>query len=165
MFKQFIISDFNSVDLKIEFCGYHRCEKNHSYGPSVRDIYLAHFCLNGKGVLCDKYGRHNVSKGEFFIIRPNEMTTYTADKTEPWEYVWVAFSGTNANIFNNEISVYPFARLTSRREIQPIQIPSGTVPLPSRVSFSSDSQARKIYPPAVHHSGRVNSLIPLSAKA
>ncbi len=110
MFKQFIISDFNSVDLKIEFCGYHKCEKSHSYGPAVRDSYLVHFCINGKGIFCDKNGRHYVSKGEFFIIRPNEMTTYTADTNEPWEYLWIAFSGKDANIFNNEISVYPFEK-------------------------------------------------------
>lgn len=108
MFKQYFMSDSTSVDLKVEFCGHEKCANGHFWGPYVRDSYLLHFCLNGKGVLQDKYGEHNISSGEFFAIRPDEVTTYRADDVDPWEYVWVAFSGNDASFFNSNESVYPF---------------------------------------------------------
>ena len=105
-FIQYLISDFNSKDLRIEFCGYHKCEKNHSFGPAVRDCFLVHFCISGKGCFTNKHDKYYIKKGEYFIIKPEEITTYTADKEEPWEYVWVAFSGTETQVFYKEISVY-----------------------------------------------------------
>ncbi len=103
-FIQYLIPDFNSQDLKIEFCGYHKCEKSHAFGPAVRDCYLVHFCISGKGYFTNALGNHTVKTGEFFVIKPEEITTYIADKDDPWEYVWIAFSGKEAKIFNENVS-------------------------------------------------------------
>ncbi len=90
------------------FSGHEVCEKSHKFGPYIRDYYLLHFCLKGKGVLIDKFGRQTIQQGELFIIRPGEITTYLADNIEPWEYSWLAFEGSFADIFNTDRSVYPF---------------------------------------------------------
>ena len=34
-----------------------------------------------------------VTKGEAFLIHPHEITTYTADKKTPWEYMWIELDG------------------------------------------------------------------------
>ena len=105
---QNMIDDICTKDIIPIFSGHEVCEKNHKYGPHIRDYYLLHFCLNGKGVLIDKFGNHTIRQGELFIIRPGETTTYLADGNTPWEYSWVAFGGELADLFNTNRSVYPF---------------------------------------------------------
>ena len=75
------------------FAGEEDCKPHHNFGPYIREHYLLHFCLSGKGVFFDKSGEHAVGAGEFFIIRPGEVTRYVADGTDPWHYVWFAFRG------------------------------------------------------------------------
>lgn len=104
--KELFIDKSESQDLSPIFFGAQACTKNHSFGPHTRNYYIIHFCLCGCGKLKDKFGEHNISAGQLFIIRPNEITTYTADSVTPWEYVWLAFEGKIANVFNTDRSVY-----------------------------------------------------------
>lgn len=105
---EIMIEKSKAKDIIPIFYGHEVCRKNYKYGPNTRDYYLLHFCLKGKGELFDKFGRHVVTQGELFIIRPGEITTYCADNEEPWEYSWIAFEGDFADIFDTESSVYPF---------------------------------------------------------
>lgn len=105
---QNMIDDICTKDIIPIFSGHEVCERNHKYGPHIRDYYLLHFCLNGTGMLIDKFGNHTIRQGELFIIRPGETTTYLADGNTPWEYSWVAFGGELADLFNTDRSVYPF---------------------------------------------------------
>jgi len=107
---QNMIGDTAARDIIPIFTGHEICKKSHSFGPHVRNYYLIHFCLGGKGELSDKHGRHKINKGELFIIRPGEPTTYTADSEEPWEYTWISFGGDMASIFDTGRSVYPFPK-------------------------------------------------------
>ena len=88
------------------FVGYEACRRGHSFGPYVRDYYLIHVCLSGQGRLQDPYGEYTVRGGQLFVIRPGEVTTYTADLEHPWEYVWIAFRGRAAGVLDRETSVY-----------------------------------------------------------
>ena len=88
------------------FYGYERCLPKHNYGPHVRDYFLIHICLSGCGVIRDRLGEHKVESGEFFLIREGEVTTYTADECDPWEYVWIAFKGNAAGAFAPDKTVY-----------------------------------------------------------
>ena len=76
------------------FYGYEKCKSLHSFGPFVRPCYLIHYVLSGKGIFEYENRITEVSKGDIFIIHPGEITKYTADKKEPWEYSWLAFSST-----------------------------------------------------------------------
>ena len=38
-------------------------------------------------------GTYDVEPGQIFIINPDELTYYQADSTDPWKYIWIAFSG------------------------------------------------------------------------
>ena len=108
MIKDAIIDRIEgATDIVPKYAGEERCAPGHSFGPAVRDNYLLHFCLAGNGTLYNKHGAHQVSTGELFVIRPGEITTYTADSADPWHYVWIGFTGKRAEIFNNERSVYP----------------------------------------------------------
>ena len=103
-----MIEEIRTTDIIPIYSGHEVCEKNHKHGPHIRDFYLVHFCLKGKGMLVDKFGSHTIQQGELFIIRPGEITTYLADGSDPWEYSWIAFVGDISDTFNTDRSVYPF---------------------------------------------------------
>ena len=105
--KQYVIERGGEFsDISPIFIGEHNCDSGHSFGPYVREYYLIHFCLSGCGVLKDKNGNHKISSGDLFIIRPGEITKYTADKKTPWSYCWIAFHGSRANAFATAESVF-----------------------------------------------------------
>ena len=108
--KEFFIDKSESQDLSPIFFGAETCAKNHSFGPHTRNYYIIHFCLCGRGKLQDRFGEHHISAGQLFIIRPNEITTYTADAVTPWEYIWIAFEGKIANTFKTDRSVYLYPK-------------------------------------------------------
>ncbi|WP_073339157.1 AraC family transcriptional regulator [Clostridium grantii] len=84
------------TDLDIYQCGFEECNKNHSYGPAMRDHYLIHYIVKGKGNFERKGETYNLSEGQGFLICPNEITYYKADSEEPWTYYWVGFNGVKA---------------------------------------------------------------------
>ena len=94
-----------AVDFIPLMVGRSRCTPDMSYGPHVRDHYIIHFCISGRGILYKDGAEYNVEEGEMFIIRPGEVATYTADEKNPWYYAWVSFLGTRASLFDKGQSV------------------------------------------------------------
>lgn len=89
------------IDLGLYQYGMERCEPSHSYGPAKRNHFLFHYVVSGTGTLFadDSRGRTNtyqIKSGQGFIIYPNQITTYIADKNVPWEYIWIEFDGLRA---------------------------------------------------------------------
>ncbi len=82
--------------LTIHYCGHENCAPGHSFGPAIRSHYLIHFILKGKGYYQVNGEIFTIEEGSAFLIKPNETTFYQADYTTPWEYVWIACSGTEA---------------------------------------------------------------------
>ncbi|RFZ79682.1 AraC family transcriptional regulator [Lacrimispora amygdalina] len=83
-------------ELTIYYCGHETCMPGHYFGPAVRKHYLLHVVLKGRGVYRTSDREYRLMEGEAFLIKPQEVTYYQADNREPWEYAWVAFSGTEA---------------------------------------------------------------------
>lgn len=73
------------------FYGYQQCPPKHSFGPAVRSCYLLHYVFDGRGTFYKNGHAYPVSRGDVFVIAPEELTTYTADEQEPWRYCWVGF--------------------------------------------------------------------------
>ena len=73
--------------------GYHKTEPNHTFGPAIRPYFLIHLIASGKGTFEKAGVKTTLSVGDAFIIRPGEVTVYSADKNDPWEYYWISFSG------------------------------------------------------------------------
>lgn len=71
--------------------GCQQCLPNHSYGPAVREHFLIHYVVSGHGTYSVGGKTYAVSAGEAFLIKPCEVTFYSADKNEPWHYVWASF--------------------------------------------------------------------------
>lgn len=87
------INNLGLKDINIELFGMQECEKNRYWGFGVRNCYLIHFIINGKGVFENSYGRHNLSKNMGFISVPGEKMFYQADSEDPWHYIWIGFNG------------------------------------------------------------------------
>ena len=93
-----IFPNHSFVDLGLYQFGLETCEAGHSFGPARRNHYLFHYVINGRGVLYadDSKGHTNTFKihsGEGFLIFPEQVNTYVADISNPWEYTWVEFDG------------------------------------------------------------------------
>lgn len=86
-------------DINMYQCGMEECEPGHSYGPAVRDHYLVHYVLKGKGYFHINGKIHTIHKGEGFLICPDVITFYQADNDDPWDYTWVGFNGIKAQQF------------------------------------------------------------------
>ncbi len=86
----------DNVSLAIFNCGLQSCLPEHTWGPGIRDHYLIHLVVSGKGsYTVDGYTYH-LKAGDMFIIKPSQLVTYCANKDDPWEYFWVGYNGTYA---------------------------------------------------------------------
>ena len=95
-----IFSDERFLDLTVYQYGYEKCEPLHSYGPFVRNHYLFHYIISGKGMLSvtekDDNAVYHMEAHSGFLIEPGRINLYSADQKFPWEYVWVEFDGLRA---------------------------------------------------------------------
>lgn len=87
----------DNVELSIFNCGHEPCLSGHTWGPGVRDHYLIHLVVAGKGVYQVNGASYTLQAGDLFLAKPNQLITYAADETDPWEYYWVGFNGACAN--------------------------------------------------------------------
>ena len=96
-----LFADERFMDLTIFQYGYEKCAPLHSYGPFVLNHYLFHYIISWKGTLLAD-DRNNVtteyhlSANQGFLIEPELVNTYFADREDPWEYTWVEFGGLRA---------------------------------------------------------------------
>lgn len=96
-----IFSDDRFMDLTLYQYGYEKCRPLHSYGPSIRNHFLFHYIISGKGTLlvdetAEITREYKLHGGMGFLIEPDRINTYFADREEPWEYAWIEFSGLKA---------------------------------------------------------------------
>lgn len=87
-------SNFSSVSaINLDYCGWEKCSPGYQFGPYVREFFVIHIILDGKGYYRTPNGEFTLQKGDAFFIYPGEETTYWADKEDPWHYTWVGFHG------------------------------------------------------------------------
>lgn len=101
LMKQIYFSKSENTDIFPIQVGQYQCPSLNTFGPYVRDYHIVHFVLSGKGVLINSRGTHTISAGEMFVIREGELTTYVADKDDPWLYTWIGFSGKRKTLFDD----------------------------------------------------------------
>lgn len=97
-------TDFSTVnkeglDIIIYQCGMEKCKPSHQFGPAVRDHFLIHYILQGCGNFYVDGKCYTLHKNQGFLICPDVITYYEADKDEPWIYTWVGFKGIKAESY------------------------------------------------------------------
>lgn len=86
-----------NLSLTVYNTGYEKCSSGYTWGPAIRDHYLIHYVISGKGTLNSGGVVYPVKRGELFFVRPSSVVSYAADPDDPWEYCWVGFNGTEAD--------------------------------------------------------------------
>ena len=92
-------------DFHLCFCGFAECKPLHSYGPAARPNYILHYVMKGKGIYQVGETKYPLKEGQAFLIEPESLTFYQADKTDPWSYLWVGFGGTEAQRFVRDLGL------------------------------------------------------------
>ncbi len=96
-----IFPNENFIDLRLYQYGWEQCEPLHSFGPYIRNHYLFHFVISGRGTLNARQDdgssrSYRLGANEGFLICPGQINTYCADAEDPWKYVWLEFDGLRA---------------------------------------------------------------------
>ena len=75
----------NNIELSIFNCGLERCAPGQTWGPGIRDHYLIHLVVSGKGVF-EVGGR--TSSSAIRPTRPSHGNTAGSASTEPAPISW-----------------------------------------------------------------------------
>lgn len=91
-----VFQDERFVDMNLYQFGWERCAPLHHYGPAIRNHFLFHYIISGKGQLDTNEQIYELKAGQAFLLCPGQISTYYADKDDPWVYTWVEFDGLRA---------------------------------------------------------------------
>lgn len=94
--NSYIVTEKELVSLSVYNVGFQKCDSLYQWGPGIRDHYLIHYIISGKGTYQVKDKSFQLKAGDTFLVYPNTEVTYYADSEEPWEYAWVGFTGSDA---------------------------------------------------------------------
>lgn len=92
----FISLDHQNDYLNLCHSGTDTCRPGFSVGPLVKNFFLIHYIVAGKGVYTVGNRQHHLGVGDAFLIRPGKTVVYTADQEDPWQYCFFAFNGQSA---------------------------------------------------------------------
>ena len=93
--------------LFVRTCGWHRCDPGHQCPKRFYPDYSFTFVLKGKGSYTIGEKTFLIREGECFTIFPNINITYTADREDPWEYIFAIVSGEDTASLVQSIGVTP----------------------------------------------------------
>lgn len=87
------------------FSGTGKPHNGYKVGTAINDYYLIHSITAGEGLFECNDKRYPCKAGDTFYIFPGVPFSYQADKTNPWEYSWVGFTGSGAGELLRAIGV------------------------------------------------------------
>ncbi|MDD6037255.1 MAG: AraC family transcriptional regulator [bacterium] len=90
------VSKKELLSLSVYNVGYQKCDSLHQWGPGIRDHFLIHYIISGRGFYETNGKKYSLESGDTFLVYPNQIVTYYADQNDPWEYAWVGFNGSDA---------------------------------------------------------------------
>ncbi len=110
------------------------------FGPSVRNQYIIHYVLSGKGT----FNGSPVGRGQGFLIVPGMHEEYFPDTMDPWSFLWVISEDPCMQVFfdchqaNGKTGIFRFQNLY---ELEPIVQRL----LACTDSFSSSTQLAELF--------------------
>ena len=107
--------------LSVYNVGLQRCDASHRWGPGVRDHYLLHYVVSGRGSYTAQGKTYSLGAGDMFLSYPNTAISYSAESADPWEYYWVGFHGGDARALLEHAGFSPdrlVMRYTCGEELQ-----------------------------------------------
>lgn len=96
IYKHSMKLERRTASLYVQNTGCQQCSPSFGWGPGIRNHYLLHHVVSGKGTYICQERRYELEAGDTFLITPNTTIHYYADAQQPWEYIWVGFGGLDA---------------------------------------------------------------------
>ena len=101
-------------DINPRACGDAQCMPGH-YWPETgmtkgsRPYYMLHYIISGRGTYYAPDATYELKAGQIFVVLPNEMIAYEADKKDPWRYCWISFESMLdlSNVFSQYVITVP----------------------------------------------------------
>lgn len=87
------LDDLNPVQAGEAFC-----QPEHAITPQLLSMLL-HYVISGYGVLYLNGESHRVGPGQAFVLRADDKAYFIADKTDPWHFRWISFTGKLSDAF------------------------------------------------------------------
>lgn len=97
-FKNSYKSEQSALPLTVKNVGFQQCTPGYRWGAGMRDHYLLHYVVSGRGTYTVEGRAFPVEAGQVFLAWPNTVLSYTADQEDPWEYYWLGFVGPDAAV-------------------------------------------------------------------
>ena len=107
IYKHSMKLERRTASLYVQNTGCQQCPPGYGWGPGVRDHFLLHHVISGRGVYECRDRRYELAAGDTFLVYPNTAIHYRADEEQPWEYVWVGFGGLDAGGFMERTDFTP----------------------------------------------------------
>ena len=111
------VSEKELVSLSVYNVGFQKCTPDYQWGPGIRDHYLIHYVISGKGTYTVNNQTYTLTEGDSFLVYPNTEVTYSADHKNPWEYAWVGFTGSDASIILKATDFSPAAPIIHKNPL------------------------------------------------
>ncbi len=96
------------TDLFPIMIGHEKCKKDKPPYCKRNLYYTLHYVKSGCGYITNSDGTTLVEKGHCFIVRPDETLVYVPHRDDPWEYIWIGFSGKLTSKFDQLPTIFPF---------------------------------------------------------
>lgn len=91
---EFLDSDV-PLDIEPFIIGYEKCPSDKEVLSPKKIHYIFKWVFSGKGTFILGNKTYRIEK-DTLIFFPKETVTYFPDKDDPWEYMWIEFSGSKA---------------------------------------------------------------------
>ena len=96
IYKHSLKLECRMASLFVQSTGCQQCSPGYGWGPGVRNHFLLHYVLSGRGTCMISNRKYVLQAGDSFLVYPDTTVHYYADNKEPWEYIWVGFNGMDA---------------------------------------------------------------------
>ena len=98
-YKHSLKLERRTASLYVQSTGCQQCSPGYGWGPGIRDHFLLHHILSGRGTCIISNQKYALQAGDSFLVYPETTVHYYADSHEPWEYIWVGFNGIDAESY------------------------------------------------------------------
>ncbi len=92
IYYQFLFDDY-SMGITPLIVGFEKCEPGKPTITFKKPHFVLHFVLSGAGTYFIRGKSYEVHEHTLFLNPAEEKISYKPNNTNPWQYVWIEFSG------------------------------------------------------------------------
>ena len=130
--SQWVATDANPIP-HIRTIGLSADPETTRYGVSVRNQYIIHYVLEGRGI----FNGNPVERGQGFLITPGLLEEYHPDPLAPWRFLWVISEDANMEYFfarhraDRDTGIFTFHNIHELEAVSKLLHAQGETPAPS----------------------------------